>query len=161
MQITTAIYTVRGQWTGLSVFNGPHSTVVNVHQFEHKVVHWRSSHSFASSREGGAISQRHSHLLLSTLLLHRLFQSFATAHQCANTYSLLPNKRWLGHHTSWLKKNSRAGLLLQKVLPLNTNDHYRIDPFCSNTTSHFLEFWTLGSSKLNHSYSLRSGFNDV
>lgn len=122
MQVTTAIHTLRGLWTGPGAFKwasqhrseclpvSAQRLFTELHPIclggrgSFAEVIWSPSFNSASTRTIPLISYSSS---------------------VRNTCSPLPNKRCLGHHASWLKKNSKAGLLLEKVLPLNTKEHYR------------------------------------
>lgn len=131
IQITTAIHTARGLWPCPGMFRRtpePYTTIVNVHSLKHHCCSLtfipficpRCREKFAEVL----------HLLSSALLQHITIPLIHYGSSVQNTYSPLPNKGCWGCHTNQLRKNSKASLLLHKVLPLNTKECYRRDGPC-------------------------------
>lgn len=131
IQVTTAIHTARWLWPCPSVFRRttePHATIANVHSLEHQGCSLTFI-PFVCPRRRGKFAEV-LHLLSSALLQHMTIPLIHYSSSLWNTFSPLPNKRCLGCHTNQLKKNSKAVLLLHKVLLLNTKECYRRDGPC-------------------------------
>lgn len=121
-----------------------------------KVVHWPSSHSSASSggreRFAGAVQSPSFNSASAQTIPWICCSSPA-----CNTHYLLPSKWWLGCHRNWLQeKNSKAGVLLKRYFCFIPRSTLR-GLSCSNLTSDFLEFRTLGLCKNKSQSQLQIG----